>query len=89
METSREIDVTSLDAAHLKALEDVIGTPLLANQRLIIYVTATAARQGEALPRPTQTLEDWTTVYEGLSDQEIDDIDKVVKTRANLTRDLP
>jgi uncharacterized protein YbaP (TraB family) len=89
MESSREIDVTSLDAAHRQALEDVIGTQLQANQRLIINVTDASAESSTAAARPAQSLEDWTNVYDGLSDEEIDEIDKIVKTRAKLTRDLP
>jgi hypothetical protein len=33
-------------------------------------------------------LEDWTQVYDGLSDEEIEGVDKIAKTRANLTRKL-
>ena len=89
METSHEIPVTSLDAAHRRALEDVIGTQLQANQRLIISVTEVGAEQASTEPRPAQTLEDWTSVYEGLSDDDVEAVDKIAKTRANLTRDLP
>jgi hypothetical protein len=39
--------------------------------------------------RPAQTLEDWAHVYDGLSDEEIETIDAIAKTRANLTRNLP
>jgi hypothetical protein len=36
--------------------------------------------------RPAQSLEVWTAVYDGLSDEQIEAIDQVIKTRANLTR---
>jgi hypothetical protein len=36
-----------------------------------------------------QALEDWTNIYEGLSDEQVEAIDKIAKTRANLTRSLP
>jgi len=39
--------------------------------------------------RPAQSLEDWKCVYEGLSEPEIDTIDRVAKERANLTRLFP
>ena len=42
-----------------------------------------------ATPQPVQTLDDWTHVYDGLRDDEIEPIDKIAKTRANLTRNLP
>lgn len=85
MEMSHNIDVTALDAAHRQALEDVIGTELKANQRLIISVTevdVTAAR-------PAQSLSDWTSVYEGLADEQVDALDREFNTRANLSRPLP
>jgi S-adenosylmethionine hydrolase len=88
METEVKIDVATLDAPHRRALEEVIGRQLEANQRVVISVTEPVASQDD-VPRPVQTLDDWTNVYEGLSDQEIEAIDQVAKTRANLTRNLP
>jgi hypothetical protein len=88
METDLKIDVAALDDPHRRALEEVIGRQLAANQRLIISVT-----EAEVTPvadrRPAQSLDDWTSVYDGLSDDEIEAIDKIAKTRANLTRNLP
>ena len=88
MENDLKIDVASLDAPHRRALEEVIGCELAANQQLIISVINVAAPAGSA-PRPAQRLEDWTSVYDGLSDEEIEKIDQIVKSRANLTRNLP
>jgi hypothetical protein len=88
METDLTIDVVALDASHRRALEEVIGRQLSANQRLTISVTNVEGTPA-AECRPAQTLDDWTNVYEGLSDDEIEAIDKVAKTRANLTRNLP
>lgn len=82
------IDVATLDAPHRRALEEVIGQQLAGNQRLIISVMDVTMPQ-TAAPRPAQTLEDWTNIYEGLSDDEIEAVDKIAKTRANLTRNLP
>jgi hypothetical protein len=88
METSLSIDVATLDASHRRALEEVIGRQLAANQRLVIKVMEEATPQTLA-PRPAQSLEDWTQVYDGLSEDVIEDIDKIAKTRAKLTRNLP
>jgi hypothetical protein len=85
METSREIDVANLDAAHRRALEEVIGSRLQRNQRLIIRLAEIEA----TAPRPPQLVDDWTKVYEGLSDEQIASIDRDVTTRANLTRHVP
>jgi hypothetical protein len=87
MEASREIDVTSLDAAHRQAFEDVIGTRLQRSQRLIISVAEITATAGVA--RSAQSIDDWKKVYDGLSDEEVALIDRDVTTRANLTRNLP
>jgi hypothetical protein len=84
METRHEIDVTNLDSAHRRAFEDVIGQQLRLNQRLVINVTETEARKAKD-PR-AQSLADWTHVYEGLTNEQIEAIDHNVKTRANLTR---
>jgi hypothetical protein len=82
-----QIDVVSLDASHRRALEEVIGRELAANQRLTISVSDVAAPASG--PKPAQSLKDWTGVYEGLSEEEVDEVDRIVKTRANLTRPLP
>jgi hypothetical protein len=88
MATNHEIDVTALDAAHRRAFEDAIGIPLQQNQRLIIRVTDAELTEAAASPRSPQSLTDWTRVYEGLADGEIEAIDRDIKRRADLTRDL-
>ncbi len=87
MEISHEINVTSLDDAHRRALEEVIGIQLSRNQRLMIRVadidvTPTASRPG-------QTIKSWTNVFEGLTDDEVEAIDRAATTRADLTRHFP
>lgn len=84
-------DVTALDDTHRRAFEDVIGRELQASQRLIISVldveaSSAAGAQGA---RPSQSLADWTKIYEGLSDDQIDEIDQIATTRATLSRHLP
>jgi len=88
METDLKIDVATLDAPHRQALEEVIGCGLAPNQRLIISVVELMSpRTPES--RPAQSLDDWTSVYNGLSDCEIHDVEEIANTRANLTRHLP
>ena len=87
MDSDLEINVAALDVPHRRALEEVLGRHLAANQRLIISVIEVLTPSSFD-PRPAQTLEDWTNVYEGLSDAEIEAVDKVAKARANLTRNL-
>jgi hypothetical protein len=47
------------------------------------------ARMDEPDTRPAQSIDEWTRVYEGLSEEEIDAVDRISKTRSNLTRHLP
>jgi len=88
MESDLKIDVATLDTPHRRALEEVIGRQLAGNQRLIISVIDLPV-PSSCDPRPRQTLEDWTHVYDGLSDEDIEEIDKVAKTRANPARNIP
>ena len=81
METSLTIDVTTLDSAHRQALEDLIGARLQAGQQLTIGVTEIDPSTSAPTPRRKPTLEDWTKVYEGLSEQQIEEIDRIAKTR--------
>jgi hypothetical protein len=84
-------DVSSLDESQRHVLEDVLGRSLHPNQTLIISVaeTATAPPSQSEDPCEQQSLEDWTSVYDGLSPQQIESIERVAKTRANLSRYLP
>lgn len=84
-------NVRDIDSGDRHALEHVVGQALRDNQRLIIRIAevdVSPAAPAADSHRP-QTLADWTNVYEGLSDEEITALDKTVKTRANLTRNLP
>jgi hypothetical protein len=80
-----QVDVATLGDSHRRALEEVLGRQLATNQRLIISVKELETPPAAA-PRASQTLEDWTNVYEGLSDEQVEAIDKIAKTRAILTR---
>jgi hypothetical protein len=88
MATDLRIDVSALDPPHRRALEEVIGHRLEENQRLTISVTEVKSASTEDT-RPAQLLEEWTSIYEGLSADEVEAIDKIINTRANLTRDVP
>ena len=89
MEMSHEINVTNLDAEHRRAFEDVIGTPLDQNQRLIIRVAEIASPPRAASEPSAQTLREWIEVYKGLTDEQIEAINRDINTRADLSRNLP
>jgi hypothetical protein len=88
MENGLKIDVAALDESHRRALEEVIGRDLAANQQLLIRVIEGASHASDTA-RPAQSLEDWTRIYDGLNDEQIEAIDRIATTRANLTRDVP
>ena len=86
METERKINVATLDFPHRRALEEVIGQELQSNQQVLISVINLQTAVNDN--RPVQTLEDWTGIYDGLSEEEIEAVDATIKTRADLTRNL-
>jgi hypothetical protein len=73
-----KINVATLDVPHRRALEEVMGRELSANQQLLISVIE-SPELGSV--RPAQSLEDWTHIYDGLSDEQIDAIDRIAKIR--------
>jgi hypothetical protein len=88
MKNGVRIDVSALDTPHRRALEEVIGQELAANQQLLINVVELELPRSGAI-RPAQSLEDWMHVYDGLSEEQIEAVDEIAKTRANLTRNPP
>jgi hypothetical protein len=83
-------NVTDLGPADRRALEHVLGVTLADDQRVIVtVVNPDVADQSVGGESPAQTLDDWTHVYDGLSNQEVEAIDAIARTRADLTRDLP
>lgn len=85
---TRQVD--ELQANERSAAELLLGHRLRGNEQLILQVLELdVAKPTVQDSRPAQTLEDWVHVYDGLSDAEIEKIDAIANTRANLTRDLP
>jgi hypothetical protein len=86
-----ERNVRDIDQVDRHVLEHVVGQALRDNQRLIIQIAEVdlAHEIPDTDAQPPQTLADWTKVYDGLSDEQVEAVDKTIKTRANLTRNLP
>jgi hypothetical protein len=86
-------NVKDIDSADRLALEHVLGGQLQENQQLVIRVVTLSQQQsnpdqrGESPAVPA--LPDWCNVYDGLSEQEIAEIEKIALTRANLSRPSP
>jgi len=89
MQTNHTVDVAALDAMHRHAFEDVIGQQLRSDQQLVIGVKESTRDRAVKTGKRAQTPEDWARVYAGLTDEQIEEIDKIINTRANFSRDLP
>lgn len=88
-------NVRDLEADKRQSLEAVVGHQLQDNQRVIIQVVSMDIEQKGPAPekassKPNGTaapqLPDWCNVYEGLTEEEVGDIEQTVLTRADLTR---
>ena len=79
-------DVGDLDHGDRSALERVVGHALGEGQRLIIQVLTAERPAAEPPAGELPDLPEWTDVYAGLSDAEIDDLDAAIRERANLSR---
>lgn len=80
-------NVAEIGAADRQALEHVVGQQLRENQQVVIHIVnmdvPLAPANGKS---PPGKLPEWCNVYEGLSDAEVAEIEKVVLTRADLSR---
>ena len=80
-------NVRDIETAERRVLEHVIGRKLTENQQLVIgVVNLDFTQSGSPPPSTPDEVPPWWNIYEGLSDDEIDRLDKAVRQRANLTR---
>lgn len=74
-------DVREINAGDRRALEHLLGAPLQDDQTLIIQILTPATDvqpAGARSPGQAEVLPDWCNVYEGLSDAEIDELDRSI-----------
>jgi hypothetical protein len=72
-------NVRDIATSDRRALEHVLGQPLRDNQQLMISVVNLKSNE-EQEKKPaasSDTLPDWFRVYEGLSDDEIAEIERI------------
>ena len=80
-------NVRDIETAERRVLEHVIGRKLTENQQLVIgVVNLDLSHPDTPPPSSANEVPPWWNIYEGLSDDEIDRLDKAVRQRANLTR---
>ena len=83
-------NVGDLDRGDRTVLERVVGHSLGESQRLIIQVMALEKpASGQSPTGSLPDLPEWSDVYAGLSDAEIDELDAAIRERANLSRSTP
>jgi hypothetical protein len=86
METSH-YKVGDIASDQRQMLEHLLGRTLDDDQQIIIQVVNQHASTGDRpTTEPAPRLPDWCRVYEGLTDQEIEELEDVVLSRADLTR---
>ena len=80
-------NVAKINTADRQALEHVLGHSLRDNQQVVIQVVNLDVETAKSnAATAVGQLPDWCNVYEGLTDDQIADLEKIVLTRADLSR---
>lgn len=79
--------VGEMQANERSAAELLMGHSLRGHEQLILQVLGLNGIELSKDSRPAQSLPDWCNIYNGLTDEEIDNIDKSI-VRCNLSRSL-
>jgi hypothetical protein len=84
--------VRDLDQTDRSALERIVGHELTEAEQVIVSVVtpdlARSVEEANGRAAPAEVPE-WWKIYDGLTDQEIDELDQAIRQRADLTRDTP
>lgn len=78
-------NVRDIDSKGRLALEHVLGQPLKENERVTIQVETLPSPDNTVNKEP-QNLPEWCNVYEGLTEEEIAEVERIALSRANMTR---
>jgi hypothetical protein len=80
-------NVRDIDSRERQALEHVLGRQLRENQQVIIQVvTVPTAVADNPAPKGSEKLPAWCNVYDGLSDEEIAEVESVALRRSGFSR---
>jgi hypothetical protein len=80
-------NVRDLRDNERSAAEQLVGHSLHENQKLVIQVVNLDLATGRPAHGAAEgKLPEWCNVYEGLTDEEIADLEKTILTRADLSR---
>jgi hypothetical protein len=85
--------VCDINATQRRALEEVIGQSLAEDEQVIIQVVTLGhppaeSPQGPRAPHPSP-LPYWCNVFEGLSAEQLADVEEAILQRTDLTRRSP
>ena len=80
-----------LSSDEKRVYESVLGHELQENQQIILQVITVGGAEEEpkTSDQATGTLPQWCNVYEGLSDEEIAEIETVILDRSHWSRSSP
>ena len=83
-------NVRDIDSRERQALEHVLGQRLKENQKIIIQVVTVPNEPTETEPAqertPAAPLPEWCNVFEGLTDEQVAEVEEVVLQRSDLSR---
>ena len=80
-------NVRDLNSTERSAVEQLVGHALRENQQLVIQVVSLEVGTKEpGLGVGEDQLPDWCNVYEGLTDDQIAELEKAISQRLDLTR---
>ena len=80
-------NVRDIEATERRVLERVLGLPLHENQQVVVQIVTPEHIGNEANARsePPQ-LPDWFNVFEGLTDEELAEVESIIAKRLDLSR---
>jgi hypothetical protein len=78
-------NVSDLPGSDRTAAERLVGHPLGDDQRIVIQVENRGAVALESNVE-SEELPNWCNVYEGLTDEQIGELEKAISRRLDLTR---
>jgi hypothetical protein len=87
-------NVREIASDERRVYETVLGQRLTENQQVVLQVidlgeSSTEEGAEESNVPPAGPLPEWCRVYEGLTEQQIAEIEHVVLTRSDMTRPSP
>ncbi len=82
-------NVRDIDSRERQALEQVLGQHLKDNQKIIIQVVTLQSEPNEnegTVQTSGAQLPDWCNVFAGLNDEQVAEIEEVMRQRPDLSR---